>query len=214
MNFNSKTVSQITGLSLRQIGYWDATHFIKPSVREASGYGSVKLYSFIDLIQFKVSKTLKDNGVSLQKIKKAITYLKKNMPEIEKPLAELKFLTDGSTIFVITKDSKEIIDTLNHGQIVFVFALGEIMEELKGKVIELQKERGYTVTVKGKSYSVILHEDTEDGGYWIECSEFSGCISQGDTVEEALDMIKDAIKGHLEIIDKDRKKTLKVKRAS
>ncbi len=214
MNFNSKTVSQITDLSLRQIGYWDQTHFIKPSVREASGYGSVKLYSFTDLIQFKIAKTLKDNGISLQKIKKAITYLKKNMPEIKKPLAELKFLTDGATIFVITKDSKEIIDTLNNGQLVFVFALGEIMEELKGRVIELQKERGYTVTVKSKTHSVILHEDTEDGGYWIECPELPGCVSQGDTIEEALDMIKDAIKGHLEIIEKEGKKAFKVKKAS
>ena len=34
------------------------------------------------------------------------------MPEIEKPLSELRFLTDGETIFVLTKDKKEIIDTL------------------------------------------------------------------------------------------------------
>jgi len=213
MNFNSKTVNKITGLSPRQIGYWDKTHFIKPSVREASGYGSVRLYSFTDLIQFRVAKALKDKGISIQKIKKAINYLKKNMPEIEKPLAELKFLSDGATIFVITKNRKEIIDTLNNGQLVFVFALGEIMEELKGKVIELQKERGYTVTVKGKIYSVILHEDTEDGGYWIECPELPGCVSQGDTIEEALDMIKDAIAGHIEVVEKERK-TLKVRRAS
>jgi len=213
MNFNTKTVSKITGLTLRQIDHWDKTHFIKPSVREASGYGSVRLYSFTDLIQFKVAKTLKDKGISIQKIKKAITYLKKNMPEIKKPLAEFKFLTDGATIFVITKDKKEIIDTLNNGQLVFVFALGEIMEDLKGKVIELQQERGYTVTVHGKKHNVILHEDTEDGGYWIECPEFSGCASQGDTIEEALDMIKDAIEGHLEVIEKEGK-TLKAKKAS
>ena len=213
MNFNSKTVNKITGLSPRQIGYWDETHFIKPSVREASGYGSVKLYSFTDLIQFKVAKALKDKGISIQKIKKAINYLKKNMPEIKKPLAELKFLTDGATIFVITKDKKEIIDTLSNGQLVFVFALGEIVEELKGKVVELQKERRYTVTVGGKEYRVVLHGDTEDSGYWIECPELLGCASQGDTVEEALDMIKDAIEGHLEVLEKE-KKVAKIKKAS
>ncbi|MEW6686326.1 MAG: MerR family transcriptional regulator [Candidatus Edwardsbacteria bacterium] len=205
MNFNTKTVSKITGLSIRQIDYWDRTHFIKPSVSEASGYGSVRLYSFNDLIQLKVAKTLMDKGISLQKIRKAINFLKKNMPEIERPLSELRFLTDGETIFVLTKDKKVIIDTLKSGQLVFSIALGAIIESLKGEIVGLQKERKYEVTVRGKKYSVILHPDTEDGGYWIECPTLPGCASQGDTVEEALEMIKDAIKGHLEVWEEERK---------
>ena len=213
MNFNSKAVSKITGLSFRQIDYWDSTHFIKPSVSEATGYGSVRLYSFNDLIQLRVAKTLMDKGISLQKIRKAITYLKKNMSEIEKPLSELRFLTDGETIFVLTKDKKEIIDTLKSGQLVFAIALGEIVEDLKGEIIALQKERKYEVTVKGAKYSVILHPDTEDGGFWIECPSLPGCASQGDTVEEALEMIKDAITGHLEV-SKEKKSQRKLKKAS
>lgn len=210
MNFNSKTVSKITGLSFRQVDYWDRTHFIKPSISEASGYGSVRLYSFHDLIQLKVAKTLMDKGVSLQKIRKAINYLKKNMPEIEKPLAELKFLTDGDTIFVLTKDRKKIIDTLKSGQLVFSLALGEMVEELKGEIMALQKERKYEVIVKGKRYPVILHTDTEDGGYWVECPSLPGCASQGETVEEALDMIKNSIRGHLEVLQEKKR----VKKAS
>ncbi|MCG2722283.1 MAG: MerR family transcriptional regulator [Thermodesulfovibrionales bacterium] len=210
MNYNTRVVSEITGLSVRQIDYWDRTHFIKPSVSEASGYGSVRLYSFKDLVQLKVAKTLMDKGVSLQKIRKALNYLKKNMPEIKKPLAELKFLTDSDTIFVLTKDKKVIIDTLRSGQLIFSIALGEIVEDLKGQIVDLQKEKKYEVMVKGKRYSVILHTDTEDGGFWVECPSLPGCASQGDTIEEVLEMIKDAIKGHLEIITKDRKKVRKV----
>lgn len=205
MNFNTTAVAKITGLSIRQIDYWDRTHFIKPSVREASGHGSVRLYSFNDLIQLKVAKTLMDKGVSLQKIRKALNYLKKNMPEIEKPLAELRFLTDGETIFVLTKDKKVIIDTLKRGQLVFSIALGDIVESLKGEVVALQKQKKYEVIVRGKKYPVILHTDTEDGGYWIECPFLPGCASQGDTVEEALEMVKDAIKGHLEVLEEGRK---------
>jgi len=63
-----------------------------------------------------------------------------------------------------------------------------------------------------KKYAVILHEDTEDGGYWIECPELPGCVSQGDTVEETLDMIKDAVEVHLEILEED-KKAVRVKKA-
>ena len=160
MNFNSKTVAGITGLNFRQIDYWDRTHFIKPSVSEASGFGSVRLYSFNDLVQFKVAKTLLDKGIGLQKIRKAINYLKKKMPEIEKPLSQLRFLTDGDTIFVLTRGRKKIIDTLKSGQLVFSLALGEIVEDLKGEITALQKERKYSVTAKGKKYPVILHPDT------------------------------------------------------
>jgi predicted RNase H-like HicB family nuclease len=214
VNFNTKAVFKITGLSIRQIDYWDRTHFVKPSVSEASGYGSVRLYSFNDLIQLKVAKTLMDKGVSLQKIRKAINYLKKNMPKVEKSLSDLRFLTDGETIFVLTRDKKVIIDTLKSGQLVFSIALGEIIESLKGDVVALHKERRYEVIVRSKKYDVILHADTEDGGFWIECPSLHGCASQGDTVEEALEMIKDAIKGHLQVLEEQREEQRKVKKAS
>ena len=209
MNFNSKTIASILGLSIRQIDYWDRTHFIKPSVSEASGYGSVRLYSFSDLVQLKVARTLMDKGISLQKIRKAMNYLKKNMPEVKKPLSELRFLTDGETLFVLTEDKKVIIDALKSGQFVFAVALGKIIEDLKGEVITLQKDKKYEVTVRSKKYSVILHPDREDRGYCIECPTLAGCASQGDTVEEAIEMIKDAIKGHLEAA-KDQRKIKKV----
>jgi len=65
----------------------------------------------------------------------------------------------------------------------------------------------------GKKSSVVLHADTEDGGFWIECPSLPGCSSQGDTVEEALEMIKDAIAGHLEVSE-ERKNLGKLKKAS
>lgn len=200
MSYNTKTVIEIISLTQRQIDYWDRTHFIKPSIKEASGYGTTRLYSFLDLVQLKVAKTLREAGISLQKIRKAIIYLKKNFPDVEKPLAEMKFLTDGETIFVLTKDKNVILDTLSEGQMVFAIAIGEIIEGLKGQVAEISKDRRYKVTVKGKSYDVILHPDLEDGGFWVECPSLPGCASQGDTVEEALAMIKDAIEGHLKVM--------------
>jgi predicted RNase H-like HicB family nuclease len=206
MSYNTKTVAQLTRLTLRQIDYWDRTHFIKPSVKEASGYGTGRLYSFEDLVQLKVAKTLIDKGVSLQKIRKSITYLKKNFPDIQMPLAEMRFLTDGETIFVLADKKEKILDTLARGQMVFALAIGELIEELKGEVKKISRDRKYKVTVNRKSYDVVLHPDTEEGGFWVECPALPGCSSQGDTVEEALDMIKDAVKGHLEVASERKKK--------
>jgi len=210
-SFNSKMVSKIIGIPIRVIDYWDRTNFIKPSVNEASGYGSMRLYSFKDLIQFKVAKFLRDQGLSLQKIRKSLNYLRKHLPEIEKPLAQLRFLTDGETIFVLTNKNREIINTLKKGQYVFAIAIGELINDLKGKTSKITMDREYLVNVLKRSFKVILHPDLEDGGYWIECPELPGCSSQGDSVEEALDMIRDAIKGHLEI-QKELKKEASQKR--
>jgi len=208
MNLNTKTIVRILGLSIRQIDYWDRTHFIKPSVSEASGYGSIRLYSFTDLVQLKVAKTLIDKGISLQKIRKAINYLRKHMTEVKKPLSELRFLTDGETIFVITKDKKVIIDTLKSGQLVLSVALGKIIEELEGEVITLRKERRYEVTVSGEKYTVVLYPQAKGRSYWVECPSLPGCVSQGDVVEEALETMKDVIKNHFEA-EKERRKLKK-----
>jgi len=213
-SFNSKTVSRILGIPLRVVDYWDRTNFIKPSVHEASGYGSMRLYSFTDLIQFKVAKFLRDQGLSLQKIRKSLNYLRKHLPEIEKPLAQLRFLTDGETIFVLTNKDREIIDTLKKGQYVLAIAIGELINDLKGKTSIMTTDRAYTVNVSKRRFKVILHPDLEDSGYWVECPELQGCSSQGDSVEEALDMIKDAIKGHLKVQEELKKEATQKRRAA
>jgi predicted RNase H-like HicB family nuclease len=202
------------GIPIRVIDYWDRTNFIKPSVNEASGYGSMRLYSFTDLIQFKVAKFLRDQGLSLQKIRKSLNFLRKHLPEIEKPLAQLRFLTDGETIFVLTNKNREIIDTLKKGQYVLSIAIGELINELKGETSKMTMDRVYMVNVLKRSFKVILHPDLEDGGYWIECPELPGCSSQGDSVEEALDMIRDAIKGHLEVQEELKKEAAQKRRAA
>lgn len=48
----------------------------------------------------------------------------------------------------------------------------------------------------------ILIEQDEDGIFIVECPTLPGCISQGNTRQEAIDNIKDAIKDYLESIKK------------
>jgi predicted RNase H-like HicB family nuclease len=124
---------------------------------------------------------------------------------VEKPLAQLRFLTDGETIFALTNKDKEIIDTLKKGQMVFSIAIEDLVKDLGGKTAQLTADREYTVTATKRKFKVILHKDVQDGGYWVECPALKGCSSQGDSVEEALDMIKDAIKGHLEVEEELKK---------
>ncbi|MHB8598825.1 MAG: type II toxin-antitoxin system HicB family antitoxin [Ktedonobacteraceae bacterium] len=52
-------------------------------------------------------------------------------------------------------------------------------------------------------YTIILHPDPEDGGYTVTVPALPGCITQGDTLEEAIAMAKDAIRLHVESLIAD-----------
>ncbi len=49
---------------------------------------------------------------------------------------------------------------------------------------------------RGHEYYVIVHRDSA-GGFWTEVPALAGCGSQGETVDEAVEMTKDAIQGFL-----------------
>ncbi len=46
-------------------------------------------------------------------------------------------------------------------------------------------------------YSVVLHE-SEEGGFWIEVPALPGCYSQGETRDDALQNVREAIELFLE----------------
>ena len=62
-----------------------------------------------------------------------------------------------------------------------------------------------SVQVGDFAYDVIAEPDPEDGGYVIECPSIPGCMSQGETREEAVEMIKDAITACLEVIEERKR---------
>jgi len=51
-------------------------------------------------------------------------------------------------------------------------------------------------------YTVIIH-DAEEGGYWVEVPALPGCFSQGETIEEALQNVREAITLHLEALSEE-----------
>jgi DNA-binding transcriptional MerR regulator len=58
-------VCRIVGISYRQLDYWARTGLVRPSLQDAHGSGTQRLYSFQDLATLKIIKKLLDTGVSL-----------------------------------------------------------------------------------------------------------------------------------------------------
>jgi predicted RNase H-like HicB family nuclease len=51
--------------------------------------------------------------------------------------------------------------------------------------------------------SVYIYEDQEEGGFYAEVSELPGCITQGDSIDEIKENIKDAVESYVETTEDD-----------
>ena len=49
---------------------------------------------------------------------------------------------------------------------------------------------------------LVYLEAAEEGGYIVSCPQLPGCVTQGETVDEALAMVKDAIQGYITSLQK------------
>ncbi len=54
--------------------------------------------------------------------------------------------------------------------------------------------------MKDYQYTIILHPDLEEGGYTVTVPTLPGVVTQGETIEEAIAMAKDAIRLHVETL--------------
>ena len=138
LGYRAPLVCRLVGISYRQLDYWARTDLIKPSVQDARGSGSQRLYSFPDVVQLKVIKRLLDAGMSLKKIRQAVEILRQQMRS-ERPLADVTLLSDGSTIYAATS-ADEVVDVFRRGQGVFGIAVGPVQDELEGELHDLFPE--------------------------------------------------------------------------
>ncbi|HEX7743991.1 MAG TPA: MerR family transcriptional regulator [Micromonosporaceae bacterium] len=124
------------GISYRQLDYWARTSLVVPSIRDASGSGTQRLYSFRDLVVLKVVKRLLDAGVSLQNIRRAIEALRSRGVE---DLAGITLISDGTTVYEC-RSAEEVVDLLQGGQGVFGIAVGGAFKEIQGSLSQLPAE--------------------------------------------------------------------------
>jgi DNA-binding transcriptional MerR regulator len=133
--YRGPQVCKIVGITYRQLDYWARTDLIRPSIADARGSGSQRRYSYRDLVDLKVIKSLLDAGVSLQSARRAIEYLRDNMGE---DVASAKLVLNGPGSVLVRSDG-ELVDLMRKGQGVFsIVALEGVKEELDAAITELR----------------------------------------------------------------------------
>jgi DNA-binding transcriptional MerR regulator len=145
VGYRGVTACHAVGISYRQLDYWARTTLVVPSIRDASGSGTSRLYSFRDLVVLKVVKRLLDAGVSLQNIRKAIETLRSRGVE---DLAGITLISDGTTVYEC-RSPEEVVDLLQGGQGVFGIAIGGAFKEIQGSLSHLPAEPAAAPTPVG-----------------------------------------------------------------
>lgn len=133
--FSGPTVCRLTGVTYRQLDYWARTELVTPSIRRASGSGSKRAYSYGDVLEVKVIKSLLTSGVSLSRARQAVECLRTSLGA--DLAASSLVLSDAGS--VLAHDDGELVDLLRGGQGVFnIVPLANVVAELSLTIRESQ----------------------------------------------------------------------------
>jgi DNA-binding transcriptional MerR regulator len=133
--FSGPMVCRLTGVTYRQLDYWARTDLVTPSIAAATGSGSKRLYSYRDVLEVKVIKSLLASGLSLSRARQAVECLRQDLGE---DLASTSLvLTDAGS--VLARSDGDLVDLLRGGQGVFnIFPLAGVVAELTTTINEVR----------------------------------------------------------------------------
>ncbi|MCK4792515.1 MAG: MerR family transcriptional regulator [Desulfobacteraceae bacterium] len=95
--YPTNLVRKLTGATPNQLKYWVRINLVSPERKGKSSF-----YSFKDIVKLRVLGSLRNKGLSLQKVRKGIEDLSKMLPDDE-PLSRLIIYTDGIDMIVVEK---------------------------------------------------------------------------------------------------------------
>lgn len=134
-HYSGKKAAEIVGISYRQLDYWARTDLMRPSVADAAGSGSRRQYSYGDLLELKVIKSMLDAGIKLERVREAFEYLREHLGE---DIASAQFvISEGSAILV--RNDSELVDVLKRGQFVMasILSIEGVQREIDTAIVEL-----------------------------------------------------------------------------
>ena len=134
--FSGREAADIVGITYRQLDYWARTDLIRPSLADAKGSGSRRRYSYKDLIELRMIKTLLDAGQRLDRVRAAFDYLR----DLGDDLSSAQLVIAGDSV-VLVREGENLIDVVNKYQgqgVLNLLALGGVVEQVDAAILELR----------------------------------------------------------------------------
>ena len=148
--FTSREVVARTGITLRQLQWWDERGIVVPR-RE----GHRRLYSMEDLAEVAVICELRRRGYSLQRVRRVVRFLQRELgqrlAETVTGSSEYHLLIDGSTLYLETSP-RQIVDILkNSRQPMLTICLSDTVRHLRADVLGKKRKPSSSVPHSRKS---------------------------------------------------------------
>ena len=145
VSFSGKRTAEVVGITYRQLDYWARTDLVRPSLADARGSGTRRLYSYRDLIELKVIKTLLDAGIKLESVRDVFEYLRKH---VGGDIASAHLVISGNS--VVLAEGDELIDVLRQGQgVLNVLSLAGVKDDIDTQLVPLEKSTAGRTRVVG-----------------------------------------------------------------
>ncbi|MEY4130215.1 MAG: hypothetical protein RLZZ31_339 [Actinomycetota bacterium] len=139
VGFSGRRTAEIVGITYRQLDYWARTDLVRPSLVDAAGSGSRRLYSYTDLLELKIVKSLLDAGLKLESVREVFSFMR---TQLEADIASANLVIQGSTAMLV-RDDGDLIDLVRKGQgVLNILSLSGVQQEMDDKILSLRPETG------------------------------------------------------------------------
>jgi DNA-binding transcriptional MerR regulator len=133
-SFSSSEVIALTGITARQLQWWDERGVVK-----AEHVGHRRLYSMQNVMEIAVISELRRKGFSLQGVRKVIRFLQREfgrgLGEITDRNSDVHLLTDGKRLYLETS-ARQIVDILkNSDQPILGICLSDAVRQVRAELI-------------------------------------------------------------------------------
>lgn len=137
--FTAKQAAALSGLSYFRVDSWDRTGFLRPTLAPSSGTGSVRLYSFVDVVALRIGRDLRSAGVSLQALRRVVKYLRgRDGLDSSSALAASYLVTDGRDVYELRgQQTLSLLRSPGQGHLFCVVDLGATVREVRERVKDL-----------------------------------------------------------------------------
>jgi DNA-binding transcriptional MerR regulator len=131
MGFTSDQAARLAGCTSAQLDSWARAGLVAPRRVEDDGP-----YAFRDLVALRMVKSLLDAGLSLARVRRALTEVTRGGDE----LAGLRLVTDGDRVWAC-RDDGQILDALHHGQLALFVSVDRLAADVEADVREFSRDR-------------------------------------------------------------------------
>jgi DNA-binding transcriptional MerR regulator len=148
-SFPSQEVIALTGVTTRQLQWWDERGLVRPA-----RIGHRRLYSMRQVMEMAVICELRRKGFSLQAVRKVMRFLQhefgKGLAEITARNSELHLLTDGKHLY-LESSARQIVDILkNSRQPILGVCLSDAVRQVRAELVARKASTSVTSVIERK----------------------------------------------------------------